>query len=269
MVSEPGLDAVAATLYTPLYARAHAAERVPKAGLSDPVAADLLARVGDAVPNVLTDQGNVAGAIWRTVIFDDLTERFCRAHPEGMVLSAGIGLCTRRQRLLGSVPDTVTWTGVDVAPVIALRRRELPDDPTTLIAASIAEPSWAAQVNAHGKTVLILAEGVLMYLDGAELAGFLGSAHQRFGSGTELVADYFHPRIALSGRHPIVKATGAQFRSGARDGRALAGLAPGWTLTAEHDVMARISTPHRIAATAFRLATLGGRPYSIAHLTHT
>ncbi len=146
---EPELDAVAATLYTPLYARAHAAELVPKAGVFDSAAAELLARSGRA---------------------------------------------------------------------------------------------------------------------GEQLAAFMAGTRRQFGTGTQLLADYFHPRAALSGRHPIVKATGAQFCSGARDGRALADLAAGWTLLAEHDVMSWISPIHRAAALAFRILSGGGRLYSVAQL---
>lgn len=92
-------------------------------------------------------------------------------------------------------------------------------------------------------------------------------ARRRFGPGTELAADYFHPRVALSGRHPIVKATGARFRSGARNGRALAAVAPGWQLIAEYGVMESISARHRTAAVAFRFLTLSGRVYAVARLT--
>ncbi|MFD7784150.1 hypothetical protein ACFV4Q_13785 [Streptomyces nojiriensis] len=54
-----------------------------------------------------------------------------------------------------------------------------------------------------------------MYLDPAGLRAFLASCRSAFPAA-ELVADFFHPKVALSGQHPIVKATGAQFRSGVR-----------------------------------------------------
>lgn len=51
-------------------------------------------------------------------------------------------------------------------------------------------------------------------------ASFLTSRRAGLGPGVvELVADCFHPRIALSDRHPIVKATGARFRSRTRSAR--------------------------------------------------
>ncbi|MFI6350372.1 alpha/beta fold hydrolase [Streptomyces sp. NPDC050560] len=279
-MAQGALDAVAATLYTPLYARAHADELAPEAGLHDPAAAALLAEAearavaaGTSLPGILRDRGNGGGSVWRTVIFDGLTREFCRRHPDALVVSAGIGLCTRRRRLTAApgdpVADTVEWVGVDVPEVIELRRRAMPDDATTLVPASLADRSWADGIEAGGRPVLVLAEGVVMYFDEPGLAGFLGGAYDRFGPGTELVADYFHPKIALSGRHPIVRATGAQFRSGARNGREFAAKAPGWSLDAEYEVMERISAAHRAAASAFRLLTRGSRPYSIARLTAT
>jgi hypothetical protein len=111
----------------------------------------------------------------------------------------------------------------------------------------------------------VIAEGVLMYLERGEVTTFFAAARERFGAGTEVLADYFHPHVALGGRHAITK-TGVSFRSGARNGRALPGDDTGWTLYAEHDVMGRLSPAYRAAATAFRIATAGGRAYSIAHL---
>jgi len=260
----PELDAVASTLYSPLYARAHAVEYAPRAGFADPVAVELLARSGATAPKMLTGRTDVAGAVWRAALIDGLTGRFCRRNPHGTVVSAGIGLCTRRQRLAGSVPDTVTWVGIDVAAVVELRRDELPEDPTTLVATSVGEPTWADQVPVGGTPVLVIAEGVLMYLERDEVTAFFAAA-RRFGPGTEVLADYFHPHVALGGRHPITK-TGVTFRSGARNGKTLPGDDTGWTLKAEHDVMGRLSPAYRAAATAFRLATAGGRAYSISHL---
>ncbi len=265
----PELDAVASTLYSPLFARAHAVEYAPRAGFADPVAVELLARAGATASKMLTGRTDVAGAVWRAALIDGLAGRFCRRHPHGTVVSAGIGLCTRRQRLGDSVPDTVTWVGVDVAAVVELRRAELPDDPTTLVATSVGERTWAdhvpVRVCAAGTPVLVIAEGVLMYLERGEVTAFFAAARARFGAGTEVLADYFHPHVALGGRHPITR-TGVTFRSGARNGRSLPGDDTGWTLDAEHDVMGRLSPAYRAAATAFRLATAGGRAYSIAHL---
>ena len=241
-----GFDSVAATLYTPLYARARGAELVPAAGFRDPIAVRLLADAGNLGRTVLRDKGSV----WRAVILDRVARKFCQSHPTGSVITLGIGLCSRRDRLLDSVPQTVTWCGVDVDPVIDVRRRLLPDDPTVLVAAGLADPSWASQIDTPGP-VLVIAEGLLMYLTPEQVGSILTAARHRFGVGTELVADYLHPWIA----------TGAGFRNG----RALASLGPDWTLIEEYDVMSRISLLHRAVGTTFRALT-GGRLHGISRL---
>jgi O-methyltransferase len=266
-----GLRGVSATLLTPLFGRAHAAELVPGTAFRDPVAAHLLARTGYRPPEVLTDRSNAAGAVHRAMVLDGITADFAARHPDGVVLSAGIGLDTRAQRLAGRVPGTVGWLGADLPGVIRLRRELMPDDPVTLAAVSVTEPGWAAPfraATAH-RPVLVVAEGLIMYLEPGELAFLLRSCRDAFGPGTRLAADYFHPRIALGDRHPIVRATGARFRSGARDGTALAAVSPGWRLVAEHPVMERISPLHRGLAALFRAVTLGARPYAVAHLEAT
>ncbi|WP_073778857.1 class I SAM-dependent methyltransferase [Streptomyces sp. MJM1172] len=242
-----GLSGVAMTLLTPLHGRAHAAALLPGTAFRDPAAASELAATGYRAPEVLTDRGNALGPVHRAIVFDELTAAFCREHPDAVVVSAGIGLDTRAERLAGALPGSVTWLGVDVPDVVALRARLLPGDLTRVFPASITEPGWAQRLLplvGERRNVLVLTEGVLMYLDPAGLRSFLLSCRTAFPAA-ELVAD--HPRIALSGLHPIVKATGARFRSGARGGRGLAAAAPGWEKVSDHRFMERISLGHRAA----------------------
>ncbi|MER7760517.1 class I SAM-dependent methyltransferase [Streptomyces sp. NPDC097619] len=278
MVADPsdgapahGLSGVSATLLTPLYGRARAAELVPGTAFRDPLATRLIEETGFRAPEVLTDRSNAAGAVHRAVVFDELTAAFAAHHPDGVVLSAGIGPDTRADRLASRTPGTIRWLGVDLPEVVRLRRELLPADRVHVYEGSLTAPGWSfgPAREAAGRPVLVLTEGVLMYLEPEGLRSFLDDCRAAFGPGTELVADYFHPRIALSGRHPITRATGAHFRSGARDGRALAATTPGWELLAEHGVMERISTAHRAAAGLFRALTLGARPYATAHLRAT
>lgn len=262
------LGVVGETLLTPLYARANAERLLPGIGLRDPLAAELLERVGHDPARVLTDRSNMAGALHRALVLDDVTTRFAAAHPDAQVVSAGVGLCTRHARLADRVPATVSWIGIDTPDVVELRRRLLPDDPVRLVAADLTEPGWAATVDADRPTV-VLAEGVLMYVDPPGLAAFLTEVRDRLGPGTEVAGDYFHPKVAASDRHPIVRATGARFLSGARNGAALAATVSGYRSLADLPVMERISVAQRAAANAFRLVTRGSRLYAVAHLVVT
>lgn len=262
------LGPVEQTLLTPLWARANAPEVTPELRSSDPYAADLLARAGADGVGVLTDHSNVAGAIHRTLVLDDVVRGFARRRPDGVVVSAGCGLCARDRRLAPDLPSTVSWVGVDAAEVVAVRRSLVPEDGSTLVAGSGAAADWTAALPLDDRPTLVVAEGVLMYLDDAGLRGFLTGAAS-LPAGSEVAADVFHSKVALSDEHPIVKATGATFLPGVRDGAELAGLVPGLALVAEHDVMERIGRAQRLAAKAFRTATRGGRMYHVAHLRVT
>lgn len=261
------LGPVERTLLTPLWARAHAPEVTPELGFEDPYAADLLARAGADDVGILTDRSNVAGSIHRTLVIDDVVRSFAQRNPDGVVVSAGCGLCARDRRLAPDLPS-VSWVGVDRPEVVAARRSLVPDDGSTLVEGSVASDDWTVGLPVASRPTLVVAEGVLMYLDDAGLRAFL-SGVAGLPPGSEAVADVFHPKVALSDRHPIVKATGAKFLSGVRDGAELAGLVPGLALVAEHDVMERIGRAQRVAAKAFRTATRGGRMYHVAHLRTT
>uniref|UniRef100_A0AAU2JK75 Class I SAM-dependent methyltransferase n=1 Tax=Streptomyces sp. NBC_00049 TaxID=2903617 RepID=A0AAU2JK75_9ACTN len=132
-----GLSGVAMTLLTPLYGRAHAAELLPATTFRDPAAASVPASTGYRAPEVLTDRSNALGAVHRAIVFDELTAAFCRAHPDAVVVSVGIGLDTRAERLAGALPPSVTWLGVDMPDVVELRARLLPRDRARVFPASI------------------------------------------------------------------------------------------------------------------------------------
>jgi O-methyltransferase len=264
-VSSDEFGPVGLTLLTPLWGRAHAAELVPETAFRDPAAAEMLATLDFDASTVVTDPANAGGSVLRAVVLDELTVAFTGRHPDALVVSAGIGLCTRHQRLAGRVPGTVRWVGVDSPEVIALRRRLVADD-VELVPATLDHGDWTDAIDDDGRPVLVLAEGVLMYLDEAGVAAFLAAARRRFGRGTELAADVFNPLAARSGRHPITRATGAPFRSGHRHGRALAAASPGWRAVEDHDVLEDLSPRHRFAGRAFRLVTGGSRLYVVAHL---
>ncbi|MFF4262519.1 hypothetical protein ACFY7Y_16915 [Streptomyces virginiae] len=67
-------------------------------------AASVLASTGSRAPEVLSDRSNALGSVHRAIVFDELTAAFCREHPDAVVVSVGIGLDTRAERLAGALP---------------------------------------------------------------------------------------------------------------------------------------------------------------------
>ncbi|MGA8545842.1 MAG: class I SAM-dependent methyltransferase [Mycobacterium sp.] len=145
---------------------------------------------------------------------------FLRRNPDAVVLHLGCGLDSRAFRL--DVPSGVSWFDVDVPGVIALRR-QLYTDRTgyTMIGASVTEPGWLDQIPT-GRPALIVAEGLLMYLDENEIRDLLQRLTDRFGTG-ELLADLLSPWGPRFSNSPLLSkaSTSGITKWGTRDGHEL------------------------------------------------
>ncbi|CAM4456286.1 class I SAM-dependent methyltransferase [Nocardia ninae] len=117
---------------------------------------------------------------------DEWAREFLSRHTDAVVLHLGCGLDSRAFRL--DLPERVQWFDVDFPEVIELRRSFYPDRPRyRLVAGSVTEPAWLDDVPV-GRPVLVIAEGLLMYLSEADVAQLLGRLIDRFGGG-ELIFD--------------------------------------------------------------------------------
>ena len=259
-------DAVGSTLVVSLFARARADEYFGTPGWQDPEAENVLGRLErladpDAPPPeqlALTDRGTMVGTVARSKALDARVWDFAERHPDAAVVSVGIGLCTRAWRL--ACLKGVEWVGVDNPDVIALRRRMLPDDPTRLVGADLIEPGWFGALDPDRPTIVV-AEGVLMYLDRGLVAQFMVRLADRMRATTWLTADAHHEWLVRA-TPELTRRTGTRFGFGVRGAEGFAALAPGWTVVRQDDTMAPISTGIRRFARVFRRLT-GAMAYGV------
>jgi O-methyltransferase len=166
MVERVDLRQEKETLLMTLYLRACDSQaRYPVLG--DPYAQGLVERIDYDFDRLARLRGNTALIASRARQLDTWTAAFLAAHPDGLVLHLGCGLDSRPLRI--PRPASAAWIDVDYPEVIALRRRlyDLPDGVTT-IATSVTDPAWWDQVPTDRMT-LVLAEGLFMYLPGAQV----------------------------------------------------------------------------------------------------
>jgi O-methyltransferase involved in polyketide biosynthesis len=109
--------------------------------------------------------------------FDREIRRFLAASPGATVVALGEGLETQFWR----VDDgAVRWVTVDLPESVALRDALLPREPRmTTIAGSALDLAWTDAVDA-GRPVLVTAQGLLMYLERADVHGLLAACAERF-----------------------------------------------------------------------------------------
>ncbi|MGN6956123.1 class I SAM-dependent methyltransferase, partial [Neisseria sp. P0015.S004] len=75
----------------------------------------------------------------------------------------GAGLDARYERL--GKPRITAWYDLDLPEVIEVRRMLLSESDNHYLGASMFDEAWMNTVAAHGKPVLLVIEGVLMYFE--------------------------------------------------------------------------------------------------------
>ncbi|MFD2420030.1 class I SAM-dependent methyltransferase [Amycolatopsis pigmentata] len=194
MAGKVDFTGVQSTMLVTLFLRALDAKD-PHPVLGDRFAADAVDRI--AYDWSKLDKPNMARnrfpVVLRATRFDEWTIDFLRRHPDATVLHLACGLDSRAFRL--DLPAGVRWFDVDLPDVIALRRRLYQEtDGYHMIAASVTDEAWLAEIPA-GRPTLIIAEGLLMYLHEAEVRQLLRRLTDRFPSG-ELIFDSVLPWAA-------------------------------------------------------------------------
>ncbi|OQO94694.1 hypothetical protein B1813_00895 [Saccharomonospora piscinae] len=178
------LTAVERTLLLTLCGRAaDAASASPL--LADTVAAEVASRIDESVRSASAGDADLARNVAiRARLLDDHVRDFVRRHPDAVVVELGCGLETRAFRT--ELPETVDYYAVDLLSVIELRRRLMPHHPReTMIAASLDDPRWTDAIPS-GRAAILVADGVLAFLDPAVATRLLTTLTEHFPHG-ELV----------------------------------------------------------------------------------
>lgn len=225
----------------------------------DPKAQDILNQVDYDFTKLKVPYKTVILVCQRAKKLDAVTRDFLAGHPKGVVLHLGCGLDGRFWR----VDDgKVEWYDLDMPPVIELRQRFYPSsDRYHLIASSVTDLEWVKEVMAADRPVLVVAEGLLMYLSEADVRRLLLRLQEAF-PGCRLVADVFSRMTARSAtQHPSLKQTGASIGWGIDDPHEIEAWSPGihlieeWYFTQDPDLK-RLSLGYQLAyklAGAFRM----------------
>jgi len=234
------------TLLITLYAKAQPGNPL----FFDETAQDILNRVDYDFTRLHVPFMTVFLVCQRAKKLDAITRDFLAEHPGGVVLQLGCGLDSRFWRVDNG---SVTWYDLDMPPVVELRRQFFTgNERYHLIAASVTDRECLATVVSGGRPVLVVAEGLLMYLGEAEVRRLVLQLHETF-LGCRLIADVFSRLMARSATiHPSLKSTGATIGWGIDDAHDLEAWAPGlrlleeWYFTDDPD-LARLTFGYRMA----------------------
>lgn len=138
-------------------------------------------------------------------------------------------------------------------PVIELRREFYPEqDRYHPIASSVTDLDWTNAVTVKDRPVLIVAQGLLMYLADTDVKRLFLRLREAF-TGCRLIADVFSRMTARSAtKHPSLRQIGASLGWGIDDLREVEGWAQGihlleeWHFTQDPDLN-RLNLGYRLA----------------------
>ena len=244
------------TLLITLYAKAQPGNPL----LFDPMAQEILNRVDYNFARLRVPYKTVVLVCQRAKKLDAVTRDFLAEHPDSVVLQLGCGLDSRFWRI---DDGRVTWYDLDMPAVVELRHQFFTEtERYHMIAASVTDLEWVDTVASDGWPVLVVAEGLLMYLDEADVRRLVLRLHESF-PGCRLIADVFSRLTARrAANHPSLKSTDATLGWGIDDPCELEAWAPGLRLLEEwfftdDPGLARLNFGYRLAyklAGAFKMA---------------
>jgi O-methyltransferase involved in polyketide biosynthesis len=208
------LTAEKETLLPTLYGRALDSRSVNPI-LGDKYADEVLRKLDYDFAKLKVPAGASVTLPIRAKHFDGWTREFLATHPDATVLHLGCGLDARVFRV--DPPVTVRWFDVDHPEVIDLRRRVFPDRPGySMIGSSVTDLRWLDGISTD-LPVLVVAEGLMIYLEEKDGVALLQTITERFPSG-ELIFDiYSRSMVKLTRRLMTVKKTGAVLKWGFDD----------------------------------------------------
>jgi O-methyltransferase involved in polyketide biosynthesis len=213
------------TLLIPLYSKAQ-----DNPVLKDEKARQILEQVDYDFGQLKVPYKTVVTLSIRARQLDRYTGEFIDQHPDAVILHLGCGLDSRCQRI---GRRQTHWFDLDLPDVIALRRKFYPETENyRMIPSSVTDPAWLEQVTPTGHPVLVVAEGLLMYLQEAEVRDLILCLHSNF-PGCHLVFDAFSKMTAVRvGSHPSLQKTGATVQWGIDDPHEI----ESWAESSDHSI---------------------------------
>lgn len=216
----------------------------------DAKAAEILAGVDYDFSRLRVPYKTVILVCQRAKKLDAVTRDFLSEHAQGVVMHLGCGLDSRFWRVDNG---TVAWYDLDMPAVIELRQHFYPEQARYhLIPSPVMDLEWMKGVRAEGRAVLVIAEGLLMYLSEAEVRRLLLGLQEAF-PGCRLIGDVFSRMTARSAsQHRSLKHTGASIGWGIDDPHEVEAWSEGiqlieeWFFTQDPELK-RLSPGYRLA----------------------
>lgn len=180
---------ISETLFIPLVARAAETAR-DNPIISDEKSVEILKTMN--LEDKITDGGRIStlGILARTKIIDDEVGYILSQNANAIIINLGAGLDTRITRMDNG---SLQWYDLDLPDVIQFRSRFFSEsERVRFISKSVLDTAWTEQINiSENSTVIIIAEGLLMYFTEEHVSQILTRLSRQF-PGAHMFFDVVH-----------------------------------------------------------------------------
>lgn len=229
MAEKLKLSGVPETMLQTVYARAK--ESKGRGAIHDGKAEEIIGSLDYDFSLADKDAAMHSGVIARTIVLDRLVSAWLAENPGGVVVNIACGLDTRCYRMCGYSH----WYNLDLPETIAVREKLLPEDGEISQIAMSAMEDWGTLVSEQGAPVLVIIEGLTMYLSEADVKRIFAMIAGRFKRASVFV-ETMNPMIVRHFKEKSIEGSHAKFTWGAKNGRTLAALLPDFRFVAEHSL---------------------------------
>ena len=175
MKEKVNVTGVPETMVQTLYARAKETKK-QNAKIKDEIAVKLVEKLDYDFSKADKDNAMTYGVIARTIVLDRMVEQYLKKYENAVVINLACGLDTRCYRMKGKY---LRWYNVDLPETMKIRRQFLPETgPIYQIAKSAMDDSYVDDIDYHGENVLVIIEGLTMYLCEKDIRKFMKLAFQ-------------------------------------------------------------------------------------------
>lgn len=205
------IQGVPETMLQTLYARA-AYSRQKNARFHDDKAEEIVSRMDYDFSLAGKDAMMSKGVIARTILLDRMVGDFIIQNPDATVVNIACGMDTRVYRLqsnpsVAKSMEKIQWYNLDLPETIAVRRRFLEENGyISMIAKSAMDETWTKEIEAPKGKVLIVIEGLVMYLTEQDVKQILSIISQRFDCA-EVIMETMNPWVAGHMKEKSIEAT--------------------------------------------------------------
>ena len=229
MKEKVNVTGVPETMVQTLYARAKETKK-QNAKIKDEIAVELVEKLDYDFSIADKDNAMNYGVIARTIVLDRMIEQYLKKHENTVVVNIACGLDTRCYRMKGKY---LRWYNVDIdlPETMKIRRQFLPETgPIYQIAKSAMDDSYVDDIDYHCENVLVIIEGLTMYLCEKDIRKMFFIIEKSFQEVTVMV-ETMSPVNHV--KEKSIEGSNAKFTWGVKNGTELQRIVPGFSVQQE------------------------------------